>query len=650
MHRSESSPIPDDPGLKQQQQPRIVSAAVILLLAMMALLAGGAARRESVTIDEVAHVGAGVSYLQKLDLRINEEHPPLAKVLAALPLVVRGVHADYSHTSWTFSSKIFSEFLGEWVFGHWLIMRWNDPYSTVWWARVPMLLLTLLLGLEIYVYGSRLGDTRGGLLCLCVYASTPAFLAFGPLVLTDVVIALFWVLAVWQLPEMWRSPSRGTVVKFGLTLAGAFLSKFSSGLLFFVLIAFALSLRWRGVPEQPTDKAARRAWRRRAWRNLAKATLWAALFVYLFYFIFSWNQPTDSFSIIPHFPASPFLRRLLMPVWLYLRGLVLFALSATSRPTYILGHAYSHGVWFYFPVLFILKSPLAFLLLLLLAVGIALLLKRRSGGQLSAIPSGMELHWRAIWVSLVVFVAVCMLNRLDLSIRHFTIALALLILLLAPLPRMLESLKVAGWRAARLGIWATVVLALSSIFTAVRAYPYYFPFLNVLSMGRPAYALVNDSNLDWNQALPDVESFVQQHGLNQILLDEYGFSEPTAYVPQAQFWSCQEAASSDGGQWAVVSASSIADGHNCLWLMQYPHQVLAGGSMYAIHLPPVIPAAGTPGGPPLSEAYRYLGGFPFFGSDPRLIFLNCIRDPQQLEPTMKKIQAMMTAAAQKKQK
>ena len=55
---------------------------------MMAVLAGGAARRESITVDEVAHVGAGVSYLQKLDLRLNVEHPPLAKALAALPLVL----------------------------------------------------------------------------------------------------------------------------------------------------------------------------------------------------------------------------------------------------------------------------------------------------------------------------------------------------------------------------------------------------------------------------------------------------------------------------------------------------------------------------------------------------------------------------------
>ena len=77
----------------------------------MALLAGGAARRESITIDEVAHIGAGVSYLQKLDMRMNEEHPPLAKALAAVPLVVRGVHADYSHVSWTFSAGLFKQIL-----------------------------------------------------------------------------------------------------------------------------------------------------------------------------------------------------------------------------------------------------------------------------------------------------------------------------------------------------------------------------------------------------------------------------------------------------------------------------------------------------------------------------------------------------------
>src|SRR5664279_5202838 len=142
-----------------------VSILALLMLAMMFLLAGGAALRESVTIDEVAHIGAGVSYLQKLDMRINEEHPPLAKVWAALPLVIRGIHVDYTSVAWTFCSKIFRQYLGEWVFGHWVVLNWNDPLSTVMWARAPMLLLTLLLGLLIYVYGSRLGGVWGGLLC-----------------------------------------------------------------------------------------------------------------------------------------------------------------------------------------------------------------------------------------------------------------------------------------------------------------------------------------------------------------------------------------------------------------------------------------------------------------------------------------------------
>src|ERR1035437_4501800 len=132
-------------------------AAVALLLALMGLLSGGAARRGADTVDDVAHIGVGVSYLQMLDMRMNEEHPPLAKALAALPLVLRGVHADYSNISWTFSNRMFNSHLGEWVFGHWLIMRWNDPYSTVLWARVPMLLLTLLLGIAISSEKRRVG-------------------------------------------------------------------------------------------------------------------------------------------------------------------------------------------------------------------------------------------------------------------------------------------------------------------------------------------------------------------------------------------------------------------------------------------------------------------------------------------------------------
>ncbi len=625
---------------------RFVPVGAVLLLALMALLAEGAVQRESVTFDEMAHIGAGVSCLQKLDMRMNEEHPPLAKVLAALPLVVRGVHADYSHVSWTFSgSGMFKQFLGEWIFGHWLITRWNDPIATVFWARQPMLLMTLVLGIVLFLYGSRLGDRWGGLLCLCAYATMPVMLAFGPLVLTDMAITLFAVLTLWAFAGMWRTPSRRTVLLFGLAFGGALLSKFSSGLLFFCFPAFILSLRWRPLPEQPADKAELRAWRRLRWRSLTKGVFLAALVVYAVYFVLSWNEPTDSLSVLGQNMAALVLRRLLMPPWIYLRGLAIFTFTA-KPPAFILGHTYPHGVWFYFPLLFLLKSSLAFLLLLVLALFVVLVARSRPE-RLAVIPQGMELHWRALWVFLVVFSGACMLSRFQFSIRHFSVSIALVILLLAPLPRALNQLRNSGWPAALACAWLTVALAMASVVTAVRAYPYYLPFLNRLGGGRPGYTLVADSNLDWNQGLLEAENFVRQRGLAHVLIDAYGFSDPTVYVPQAQFWNCQQALPKDGGQWAIVSADLIEESHNCIWMMQYPHEPLAGGSMYAFELPPVIPAAGTPGGPPLPGNYRKFANADFPG-DMRLMFLDCIRDPQQLQPTWDHMVAL-SAQTQKQQ-
>ena len=68
-------------------------------------------------------------------------------------------------------------------------------------------------------------------------------------------------------------------------------------------------------------------------------------------------------------------------------------------------------------------------------------------------------------------------------------------------------------------------------------------------------------------------------------------TDATVIVPQARVWDCQQPTSDDANQWVVVSSNMILDQHNCTWLMQYPHEVLGGGSMWAVHLPAAIPAA-----------------------------------------------------------
>jgi hypothetical protein len=194
-----------------------------------------------------------------------------------------------------------------------------------------------------------------------------------------------------------------------------------------------------------------------------------------------------------------------------------------------------------------------------------------------------------------------------------------------------------GQSRAGAAIAAGVVGALVAgcLFTAVGAYPYY-PYNNALSLGRPTYTLVNDSNVNWNQSLPEVGRFAEQNGLSRIDLEDYGFSDPTVWVPQAQLWNCQKPTDDDAGQWVTLSANLILDGHDCVGLMQYPHQSLAGGSMYAVHLPPHLAAAGSAGGPLLPSAYREIGGTPF---DLRGLFSYANQHPEKLSEIMEWIRA-----------
>lgn len=418
--------------------------------------------------------------------RLNEEHPPLPKVLAALPLVLRGTHADYSHISWTISEKFFSAYMGQWVFGEWLLTKWNNPVTTLAWARLPMLLLTLALGCVLYVCARRLGGNWGGLLCLSVYVSMPAFLAFGPLVHTDIAVTLFSLLALWRFAEIWQNPTRKNGVLFGLSLAGALLSKFAAGILFFVFVALPSRSWLRRGATAPAAYAAVAVPARRVDGS-------------------DYREPTDVHSG-SRLPA---------------RRLVLLSGSVRAE----------------------IPSGLS----RVVGAAAALALKEKGGKKVNdpTIPAELAIHWRVLSEALAVFTGFCLLSRLDLSIRHFSVPLALLMLILA-----------AG------------VLALSCLFAAVRAYPNYFPYMNVFSFGHPAYALMNDSNLDWNQSLPEVKRFADQHGLQRIDLDPHGFNDPAVAVPQAQFWDCQKPTAAGDGQWAVVSATMIMDDHNCVWLMQ----------------------------------------------------------------------------------
>lgn len=590
--------------------------APIPLLALMAWWLTAMALNSSPTLDEVPHIGAGVSYLQKQDLRLNGEHPPLAKVLAAIPLVATGVRADYRSTAWTASQRFFPAYLAQWVFGEWVLGHWNNRMRTTVLARLPMILLTLTLAVVIYSSAVRIFGLASGILCLTLVATTPLYLTFGPLVLTDIPAALFTTVALLAFAAAATRPTPAHIAVFGVALASALLVKFSAAL---ILIAIPVALRYtraHPVPGFNTETSGQVFW-----RGLAVASA----IVYATYFVLSWNQPFDVQHRIGTGPVAEAIGRALMPPWLYLRG-VAMVLFTSSRPAYLFGEVLPNGVPVYFPTLLLLKSTPGFLGILALAAVLGLQ-RLRTHRWTTIVPPEHRLLWRTLWISAVMFSAACLASGLNIGFRHFSIPLTLLILLLAPTPALLAAVSRRAPNAGKLLTTAAVVLAGSSLASVALAYPNFLPYTNMLTFGKPPYYLIGDSNLDWNQALPQLAAYADQHRIPELLVDNYGLSDPSADIPNARVWDCQAPSPSDAGRFAAVSANSFLESHNCRWLLPYIQQSIGGGSMYVLKLPSPLPPAGSPGGPPSPEQRRLIFGLLF---DMRTLTINLTHHPEQL--------------------
>ncbi|HEV8122077.1 MAG TPA: glycosyltransferase family 39 protein, partial [Candidatus Polarisedimenticolia bacterium] len=232
---------------------RRAGVAALALLLILALEMAPNISRKSVTFDEPAHIGAGLSYLVKREFRLNLQHPPLVKEIAAVPLVLGGTRWPVPDRDWQDMGPQ-PDPLMQWTIGSQVLYE-NDHDRVVSLARWPCLLLTLLLGGMLFLWGRDILGAGAAIAGLALFVLDPNIVAHGYLVTTDAGFALFTVLFAWA---AWRYMNHRTLKRLlycALALGGAFAAKFTALALapiFLILLLVAVRLLPALVPAQPS--------------------------------------------------------------------------------------------------------------------------------------------------------------------------------------------------------------------------------------------------------------------------------------------------------------------------------------------------------------------------------------------------------------
>ena len=183
-----------------QKTTNIIAA---LLLSIMFISAFTSYLGDSLTMDELSHIPAGYSYLSQKDFRINPEHPPLIKDLAAFPLLFLNLNFPSDSDAWN------KDVNGQWAYGWELLYNsGNNPDQMIFWARLPMVFVLILLGWFLFYWTKKEFGNKVALLTLTLFTFSPNLLAHGRLVTTDVGATLGILLATYFWLEFLKKPSK----------------------------------------------------------------------------------------------------------------------------------------------------------------------------------------------------------------------------------------------------------------------------------------------------------------------------------------------------------------------------------------------------------------------------------------------------------
>ncbi len=429
---------------------------------MFFLLINGA-KRLSLTIDEPSHLVSGYTFLsdglQGMWTIARRNHPLLIDAWEAFPLFVAKPNIPLEEIE-GFQNN-FTTYTKH-------VMKWFYPVESIEIAgRTQVSLLTILLVAVAYRWGKDIGGSQAGLLAVILLTFEPNLLAHGRLTTNDVGLTALGTLTLFTGWRWWRRPSWSLTLLMSVLVTATLLAK-ASGV--FYAAAFGLGILLAGVL---THKGKNFWYKFGSIVALSFVWLWAA-------YGFSWGP------VIADIPIS-------FPAFQHWKALFTQNEKAGERFVFAFGmRRYGHW-WWYFPLAFMIKSPIP---LLILSVGASTLwLRTRSTSNIyMVVPSIFVLLYAGVAVGL----------GMNIGYRHLLPILPFLILFISV--TVTPTLK-NRWRYLLVGLLITW-----QVLGTLRVTPNEITYFNEFVGGpKQGYRYLADSNLDWGQSYKILKAWLKDH-------------------------------------------------------------------------------------------------------------------------------------------
>ncbi|MBU1148650.1 glycosyltransferase family 39 protein [Patescibacteria group bacterium] len=528
---------------------------VIGLLLIMFGLELTSALGKSQTNDEAVHLLAGYSYLTRHDFRLNTEHPPLTKYLAALPLLFLQPELDINHPGWQNTDQ--------WSMAPSFLYHNTVTADTLLlWGRIPTMLLSLVLGWLIFVWSGKLFGAKAGLLALTFYVFSPNILAHSRLITSDLAITLFILLTFYFLDKYLEKPNTKNLLLFCLTFGLTLLTKFSAPIIIPIIILL-LIIRWRQQPEKFSLQ--------QVLLTIFALAISGLALIFLGYG-FELTKMKDDPFFISRLNGSeqslPFFGWLI-PAYHYWFGLVkVFFHSLYGQGTYLFGKYSIRGWWYYFPLAFLVKTSLVTILLTIILKVNAIKTWWQQKPKFRQIP----FSYFILVIPPLIYFLFTLISHLNLGLRHLLPIYPFLFIWIGSL---------ANWSGLKRRSWQIVggILIAFYLVSSFSIYPHYLAYFNETVAGAkngPEYLL--DSNLDWGQDYKTLQTYLAENNITHYCFNDTDSAKSNYYLPQALPIPAES--EMRPGYIAISVNALYQENSPYSWLKKYQPSIRIGYSIY----------------------------------------------------------------------